>query len=226
MTSERDIVQAGLGALPVFPLPGGVLLPYELVPFHVFEPRYVDMFEDVLARSRPVGVARLAAGWEGDYEGRPALEPLLGVGLVVRSERLPDGRFNVLLKGVLRAELIRELPGGQAFREFQAVPRLDAPSDLALAQSRAESLKRMLFGLCAGRPGAASSALAQLAAQAAGPGELADIVAAALFTDYETRVRALESEDPALRLELAQIAVAELLVGLEDNDPDGPRLVN
>lgn len=218
MAGELDIVRAGLDELPLFPLPTGVLLPYELLPLHVFEPRYRDMIADVLARGRPLAIAQLAPGWEGEYDGRPAIEPVFGAGLVTRSEILPDGRYNVLVKGVLRVRLVRELPARRTYREVQVVELRDMRSDEEALDARAESLRRMLFALCARRPGPASNALAQLAARAATPGSLADIVAAALFTDFDLRRQALESLDPIVRLDLAQTAVAELLIDAGDDD--------
>jgi hypothetical protein len=76
-----------------------------------------------------------------------------------------------------------------------------------------EALRRMLFALCAARPGPGASALAHLAAQSPDASVLADIVAAALYTDFDRRKRALTTFDPIARLGLAQTAIAELLVG-------------
>lgn len=226
MAGELDIVRAGLDELPLFPLPTGVLLPYELLPLHVFEPRYREMVADVLARGRPLAIAQLAPGWEADYEGRPAIEPVFGVGLVTRSENLSDGRYNILVKGVLRVRLVRELPARRSYREVQVVELRDIQSDAQQLDERAESLRRMLFALCSTRPGPASNALAQLAAHAGAPGALADIVAAALFTDLDLRRQSLEALDPLVRLDLAQSAVAELLIDAGDDDATSPHLPN
>lgn len=226
MAGELDIVRAGLDELPLFPLPEGVLLPYELLPLHVFEPRYREMIADVLARGRPLAIAQLAPGWEEKYEERPAVEPVFGVGLVTRSESLPDGRYNILVKGVLRVRLVRELPPRRAYREVQVVELRDKQVDARSLDERAGSLRRMLFALCSTRPGPAANALAQLAARASSPGSLADIVAAALFTDYAVRRQALESLDPIVRLDLAQTAVAELLIDAGDGDAFSPLFRN
>ena len=50
--------------IPLFPLPGVVLLPGTLLPLHIFEPRYRAMVADALAGSRMIGMAMLKAGWE------------------------------------------------------------------------------------------------------------------------------------------------------------------
>lgn len=219
---DLEVVKGGLDALPIFPLPSAVLLPYELLPLHVFEPRYREMIADVLAGNRPLAIARLSSGWEGDYEGRPPVEPIIGVGLVARHEQLPDGRYNILLKGVARARIAAELPPDRSFREVRVRLLSDEAGDPALLEEQAESVRRMLFSLCAKRPGPASNALAQLAAHAPGAGQLADIIAAALLTDFDRRHRALVTLDPAARLELAQTAIAELLVGEAGTAPGMP----
>lgn len=226
MATDLDLVRGGLDALPLFPLPDGVLLPHELLPLHIFEPRYRALIADVLEHGRPLAVGRLAAGWEGDYEGRPAVEPVFGVGVVTRSELLPDGCYNVLLKGVLRVRLVRELPAHRAWREVQAEELVDEPADAAVLADGAESLRRMLLALCSARPGPAANALAHLATRAGAPAALADVVAAALFTDFERRKQVLESQDPAERLELARSVVAELLVDVAGSDDSSPRLRN
>lgn len=224
MLTEFDQVRAALDDLPLFPLPEGVLLPYELLPLHLFEPRYREMIAHVLETGSPLGIGRLSPGWEADYEGRPAVEPVFGAGLITRSEKLPDGRYNILLKGVMRLRLERELPPTTPWRRVQAVELVDAPGDPTLLSERAESLRRMVFALCAARPGPAANALSLMVARLTTPGALADVVAAALFTELPLRLRLLETTDPAERLELAQAQVAELLVGT--TEVDGPRLLN
>ena len=216
MLSELDQILPHLDELPIFPLPSAVLLPFEMLPLHIFEPRYRQMIADVLDAERPLAIAQLSPGWEGTYEGRPSVEPICGVGVVTRSERLPDGRFNILVRGMARIEIVEELEPRKLYREVRArllndnmsrVPVADMAEDM-------ESLRRMLFALCAARPGPAASALAQLAARATTPSALADIVAAALFSEPERRHKALVTLDAAERLALAQGAIAELLVNV------------
>lgn len=215
MTSDLDKVRAHLEALPIFPLPTALLLPYEVLPLHIFEPRYREMIADAIEGGRPLAIAQLAKGWEGDYEGRPAVEPLCGVGIISRHEKLPDGRYNVLIRGVARIEILQELPARRSYREVRAALVNDRHAGASDEEEAAaiEGLRRMLFALCAARPGPGASALAHLAAQSTDASSLADIVAAALYTDFDRRKRALVTLDPIARLTIAQTAIAELLVG-------------
>src|SRR4051812_36364507 len=120
MRPELALIERSLAALPVFPLPSAVLLPYEVLPLHVFEPRYREMTQYVVTHGGVLALASPARGGEGDYEGRPPLEPVCGAGLVVRHEKLDDGRYNILVRGVARVHVTDELPADQKFRRIRA----------------------------------------------------------------------------------------------------------
>jgi Lon protease-like protein len=213
MTSDTERVRVNLDRLAIFPLPTAVLLPYEVLPLHIFEPRYREMISDIIQEERPLAIAQLGSGWEGGYEGKPPVEPVCGVGFVTRHQKLADGRYNILVKGVSRCEILAELPSRRQYREVRARLLHDetaaTPREIAAAM---EGLRRMLFALCAARPGPGVNALAQLAAGAHDASGLADIVAAALFTDFNRRKQSLITLDPVERLSIAQSAIAELLV--------------
>jgi uncharacterized protein len=86
--------------IPIFPLPNVVLFPNVFLPLHIFEPRYKAMVADALKGDRLIGMVLLRPGWEGDYEGRPPVFPIGCAGLITHHERLPDGRFNIVLRGL------------------------------------------------------------------------------------------------------------------------------
>ena len=86
--------------IPLFPLPNVVLFPGVFLPLHVFEDRYRAMTRDALAGDRIIGMALLRPGFEKDYEGRPPIYEVGCAGLITHSEPLPDGRFNIVLRGI------------------------------------------------------------------------------------------------------------------------------
>jgi uncharacterized protein len=94
--------------IPIFPLPNAVLFPNVFMPLHIFEPRYRAMVSDALAGDRIIGMALLKAGFERDYDGRPAIFPIGCAGVVTHSEPLPDGRFNIVLKGIEKFRVTSE----------------------------------------------------------------------------------------------------------------------
>src|SRR5262245_36186596 len=105
------------GSVRLFPLPNLVLFPHVVQPLHIFEPRYREMMEDALAGDGLIAMVLLAPGWERGYEGRPAIAPVACLGKILSHERLADGKFNLLLRGVSRAAIRREHPAERAFRQ-------------------------------------------------------------------------------------------------------------
>lgn len=108
-------------AVPVFPLPDVVLFPHAHLPLHIFEPRYRQMIEHVLnhePRERLLAMGTQMSEPAPDTLGDPPVFNIVGVGRVVDSNKLPDGRFIVVLQGVGRARLMRELESGKPWREF------------------------------------------------------------------------------------------------------------
>ena len=95
-------------ALPLFPLPNVVLFPNVFLPLHIFEPRYRAMVADALEGDRMIGMVLLRPGWEGNYEGRPPVYPVGCSGLITHHERLPDGRYNIVLRGVEKFRILEE----------------------------------------------------------------------------------------------------------------------
>jgi uncharacterized protein len=94
--------------IPLFPLGEVVLFPKVALPLHIFEPRYRKMAGDALAGDRIIGMTLFQAGFEAEYEGRPAVFPLGCAGRIEQSELLPDGRYNLLLRGESRFRILEE----------------------------------------------------------------------------------------------------------------------
>jgi Lon protease-like protein len=94
--------------IPIFPLPNAVLFPNVFLPLHIFEPRYREMVGEALEGDRIIGMTLLRPGWEPEYEGRPPVYPIGCAGLITHAERLPDGRFNIVLRGLEKFRIIDE----------------------------------------------------------------------------------------------------------------------
>jgi Lon protease-like protein len=210
---ERRIVLASLDALPIFPLPSAVLIPGGHLPLHVFEPRFRAMIDDVLARDRVLGVALLEPGWEEDYQGRPPVAPVLGAGFVQADERLPDGRHNILVHGVVRVRVLAELPPTEPFRRIRAEPLADVsdPGDLRI-DAAARTLRQLVLDLAAALPDGAALPLADACLRERDPGHLADLVGAAVLVDHRERQEFLEELDVVRRLDRVAEAVAQALL--------------
>ena len=95
-------------AIPIFPLPSVVLFPNVFLPLHIFEPRYRQMFTEALNGDRMIGMVLLQPGHEADYEGQPPIYRTGCSGLITHSERLEDGRYNVVLRGIEKFRITAE----------------------------------------------------------------------------------------------------------------------
>jgi Lon protease-like protein len=94
--------------LPLFPLPNVVLFPNVFLPLHIFESRYRDMVAHSLSGDRMIGMVLLRPGWDTDYEGRPPVFDVGCSGVMTHCERMPDGRYNIVLRGVERFRILEE----------------------------------------------------------------------------------------------------------------------
>src|SRR5438034_7329547 len=112
---------ASLAEVPLFPLPNVVLFPRAVLPLHICEERYKEMTADALNGDRRIAMALLRPGWERSYYGRPQIEPVVCVGKILSHEKLPDGKYNFLLQGELRAGIAGE-HGERAYRLARLEP--------------------------------------------------------------------------------------------------------
>lgn len=128
------------GTAPIFPLPGVALLPHVVQPLHVFEERYRIMTADALQGPRLLAMAVLRPGWETRYERNDLpLHPVVCLSQIEVDQRLPDGRYLLLVRGLLRARLVSEVSTGGEYRRG----RLELLPDVYAPQPRVErSLRR------------------------------------------------------------------------------------
>jgi len=127
--------------VPIFPLPTTVLFPNVPLPLHIFEPRYRQMVSEALEGDRIIGMVLLRPGYEGDYEGSPPVYPLGCSGLITHVERLEDGRYDLVLRGLEKFSIQQEeLPAvGRLYRSAVVAPideSVTATSRLALKLER------------------------------------------------------------------------------------------
>lgn len=101
--SEASEKVLGIVHLPIFPLPL-VLMPYELLPLHIFEPRYRQMLKDIELRRNLFGISFFEP--RSDFEERPKEGTVGCVAEIRQAQTLPDERSNILTSGLIRYRIL------------------------------------------------------------------------------------------------------------------------
>jgi Lon protease-like protein len=114
--------------IPIFPLDDVMVFPDILRPLHIFEPRYRTMVTDALKGDRVIGMIQLRPGYEANYEGRPPVFQIGCAGVIDQVEQLPDGRYNIVLRGLVKFRILSEDPG-RPYRVARVEAILERPGD-------------------------------------------------------------------------------------------------
>jgi hypothetical protein len=104
--------------IPLFPLRGAILLPRATLPLNIFEPRYLEMIDDVMTGARMIGIVQ-PAGEDSRESPLGKSVPLRGVGgagRVTSYQELDDGRIAIAITGIARFEIVGEAETGAAYR--------------------------------------------------------------------------------------------------------------
>mgnify|MGYP002652143690 FL=1 len=122
MIKEADLPDT----LPLFPLPGALLLPRSKLPLQIFEPRYLAMMEDCLrTRQRLIGMIQ------------PQEDGVFAIGCAGRISSFSeteDGRYLITLTGIARFRLLEEVPGFTPYLRAR-VDWSDYPRDIGHAET-------------------------------------------------------------------------------------------
>jgi Lon protease-like protein len=138
--------------IPLFPLPNVVLFPNVVLPLHIFEPRYREMTADALKGDRIIGMVLLRPGWESSYEGRPPIYDVGCAGLITHAEKLDDGRYNLVLRGMQKFRVVHEDYQKMYRRaEVQAIHEGVTETDRDVMRSERRRLELLLVPQAEGR---------------------------------------------------------------------------
>lgn len=214
--SYADLMTAeslNLDDVALFPLPGCVFFPHTLLPLHIFEPRYRAMTEAVLSHPD-----KLIAN--GACDENEDVADVVGLGRVVHHEKLPDGRFHILVQGLTRVRIEQEHPmNGGLFRRIRGEAVGDCIDDPARAEDEHLRLKHYLAQLVNACPDAAAT-LSTLMQNEPTPGMLADMICAATLEESAERQAMLSTCCLHTRLLKAADAVAGMLLKNADDPHD------
>ena len=129
---------------PLFPLSDLILFPGQVVPLHVFEPRYRQMTQDLLDSNGEL-ILGTVLGEDRKKLGLVApVQPVAGLGRIQRYQSLEDGRFLIVVLGERRVE-IEPVDRGKAYPEAIFTPVIEI--DSMIADPDMENLQDVLRGI-------------------------------------------------------------------------------
>lgn len=203
-------------ALAIFPLQGVLLLPGNSLPLHIFEPRYRNLVEDALAGPGVIGLIQPRGSVVEDELVEPELYSVGCAGRIHRSQKLPDGRYLILLVGLSRFRVRAELPGQRGYRRVEA-----AYEEFGADSREPEQVLPDLGSLLAdvrtfGTSHGLEVDISELATIP--PPQLVNGLAAALPFPPAEKQALLEASDPAER---TRVLAALLAMGTGPLDGDG-----
>jgi Lon protease-like protein len=127
MSGEQHDLENFDGVARLFPLPNLVFFPHVIQPLHIFEPRYRHMTADALASDRLIALVQQEAGWDEKEPTPPKIHRVACLGKIVADQKLADGRYNLLLRGLSRIRIVRELSTGKPYRSAKVELLKDQP---------------------------------------------------------------------------------------------------
>ena len=133
--------------IPIFPLPNVVLLPGEVLPLHIFEPRYRAMVRDALNGHQVIGMVEYATDSEdSSSEKAPLIREIGCVGFIAEHKELPDGRFLLWLLGLERFTIDEEISVETPYRQVRVTydPNDESVEELAGLQMVRNELRQVL----------------------------------------------------------------------------------
>ena len=100
--------------IPVFPLSNFIIFPKTTVPLNIFEPRYIEMIDDAMKENRMIGMIQP----RNSNQDIPTLYDVGCVGKITSFNETEDGRYLILLSGISRFKIIKELETKKTYRKF------------------------------------------------------------------------------------------------------------
>ena len=213
---DWNIDKAAFERMPIFPLRDAQLFPGAVLPLHIFEPRYIEMVEFVLES----GTNALAIACQDSVriapDMPPPVRPIMGAGLIFAAERLGEGRWNILIRGIERIRLINEHDQVNLFRTVRSeiLDDIDVPMEHPL-----HSQLRSLVGQLSEKAPEAREGLNLIMSQGTTPATLTNLLGAHATSDPRVRRQLLETIDVEKRLNMAVKYVGKIL--LERLEPNG-----
>src|SRR5210317_695304 len=103
--------------IPVFPLSNFIIFPKTTVPLNIFEPRYIDLFNESMRTNKLVGMIQPKT--LNEVQTSPELYDIGCLGKITSFKDTDDGRYLIELKGLIRFKILKEIKSLHKYREFE-----------------------------------------------------------------------------------------------------------
>ncbi len=100
--------------IPIFPLSNFIIFPKTTVPLNIFEPRYIEMIDDAMKENRIIGMIQP----RNSNQRTPSVYDVGCAGKITSFNETEDGRYLILLAGISRFKVIKELKTKKTYRKF------------------------------------------------------------------------------------------------------------
>lgn len=215
VTTLEDLLASFSGTTPLLPLPDFVFFPQTVQPFHIFEPRYVQMVKDCAAGERLVTFALLKDGRDGDEDERPPFYPIATMGYIHQVQPAEGEKLNILVTGLVKVQ-IEEVESDKPYRRGAVIP-LTEFSQVTDAESKRKSILRLFQSML---EKAEVHGNLEVLEEANIPLEMvAHVIISALPIPAEEKQKMLELQSLELRIE---ILLNFLETGLHSMEALGP----
>ena len=215
MATVKELLDSFSGTTPLFPLPDFVLFPQTVQPFHIFEPRYVQMVKDAMAGERLITIPLLDAAGNGHLEEQPAIRKVATMAYLNTVQPHEDDKFDILVTGLVKVR-IEELDSDKPYRRGAVTPLTEFSQVTDGEQKRKSILSRFESILANSQLEGNLAALQQTMIPL---GMLVHVVISALPVAAVEKQKMLELQSLELRID---ILLNFLESGLHSIDATGP----
>jgi len=105
MIQKAEIIKNYSGSCPIFPLPDFVMFPSSGNEFKIFEPRYIEMINDVIDKERFITMSLLKPGWKENYEGSPQIYDIGTLSYIAKCKKHENSEYNIILMGIDKVQI-------------------------------------------------------------------------------------------------------------------------
>ena len=212
--SEASEKIAGIEHLPIFPLPL-VLMPYELLPLHIFEPRYRQMLKDIELRRNLFGVSFFEQ--QSNFDEKPKPGSIGCVAEVRQAQTLPDERSNIVTFGLIRYRLVDYVEIGTPYFSAEVQFFEDDPEEKEILDPIADEVFELFERVAKAAFKLSGNRGRFPEVPRADPEQLSFLVAAAFNLDNEVKAQFIEMTSTSDRLTRLKAILEQAVDQMESN---------